>query len=132
MYRATVSLILCFFAVGAFAQSQGDPTTTESDRRKALLKEFVVQDRGEVTIIEPSSRDDGSVVIGYASGAVLICYDNQSCKEFGSTPNTAVEKIAVSKKGVSEIIWVTYRQGAIYRCAGDLCTKNLWNNAQSE
>ena len=132
MYRATVSLILYFFAVGAFAQSQGNTATAESERRKALLKEFVVQDRGEITIIEPSSRDDGSVVIGYASGAVLICHDNQNCKEFGSTPNTPVEQIAVAKNGASEIIWVTYRQGAIYRCAGDLCTKNLWNNAQSE
>ncbi|MEH6569013.1 MAG: hypothetical protein V7709_08065 [Halioglobus sp.] len=130
MYRATLPLVFCFLAVGAFAQDQNDATTAESQRRKALLKEFVVQDRGEVTAIEPSSKNDGSVVIGYASGAVLICYDNQNCKEFGSTPNTPVQQIAVSKNGESEIIWVTYRQGAIYRCASDLCTKNLWNNAQ--
>lgn len=129
MYRATVPLVFCFLAVSAFAQDQSDSTTSESQRRKALLKEFVVQDRGEVTVIEPTSKADGGVVIGYSSGTVLICYDNQNCKEFGSTPNAPVEQIAVSKSGESEVIWVTYRQGAVYRCATDLCTKNLWSNA---
>ena len=127
MYRANLPLILCFFAVGVLAQNQGDSYTADPDRRKALLREFAVQERGEITVIEPSSKDDGSVVVGYASGAVLICFDNETCKEFGNTPKTPVEQIAISKKAGSEIIWATYRQGAVYRCTGDICNKQLWD-----
>ena len=129
MYRTTLLLVFCFLAVGASAQDQSGSTTTESQRRKALLREFAVQERGDITAVEPSSRDDGSVVIGYTSGSVLICYGDQNCREFGGTPNAPVEQIAVSKNEDSEIIWVSYRQGAIYRCAKDLCTKNLWDNS---
>jgi hypothetical protein len=117
------------FTVAAFAQDQGESSTTEPPNRKALLKELVVQDRGEVTAIESSSKEDGSVVIGYVSGTVLICYGNQGCKEFGGTPSAPVEQIAVSKSGASEIIWVTYRQGALYRCANNQCSKFIWHDA---
>lgn len=127
MYRVTLPMILCFFAIGVYAQGQSDSYTADPDRRKALLREFAVQERGEITVIEPSTNADGSVVIGYASGAVLICFDNETCSEFGNTPNAPVEQIAISKKGDSEIIWATYRQGAVYRCTDDICNKQLWD-----
>jgi hypothetical protein len=128
MRPAALSLIVFAFTVSALAQDPSGADTTEPDSRKTLLRELVAQDRGEVTAIEPSSKEDGSVVIGYASGAVLVCDDNQSCRKLGGTPSVSVEHIAVSKNGASEIIWVTYRQGALYQCANSQCGKFMWHD----
>ena len=87
---------------------------------------MVARDRGEITAIEPLSKEGGGVIIGYSSGALLNCYGDQSCQEFAGTPNTAVEHIAISNRGASEIIWVTYRQGALYQCANYHCKKFKW------
>ena len=132
MRAAALSFIVFAFTASALAQDQSGAATTEPNSRKALLRELVAQDHGEVTAIEPSSKEDGSVVIGYASGAVLICDDNESCKKFGGTPSVSVEHIAVSKKGASEIIWVTYRQRALYQCANNQCRKFMWHDKQQE
>lgn len=126
------SIILFAFTIAAFAQDQGEATPAEPPSRKALLKELAAQDHGEVTAIEPSSKEDGSVIIGYTSGTVLACRGNHVCRKFGGTPNAPVEQIAVSKSEASEIIWVTYGQGALYRCADNLCKKFTWPDTHQE
>ena len=132
MRLAALSFIFFVFTVSALAQDTSGVANTEPTSREALLRQLVAQDHGEVTAIEPSSKEDGSVVIGYASGAVLICDDNQSCRKFGGTPSVSVEHIAVSRNGASEIIWVTYRQGALYQCANNQCGKFTWHDKQQE
>ena len=130
MRRAVLSLIIIASSAAALAQDRGEPTTTEPSSREALLKGMIARERGEITAIEPSSKE--GVIIGYSSGAVLNCYGEQSCKEFDGTPSTAVEHIAVSDHGASEIIWVTYRQGALYQCAINRCRKFEWHGSQKE
>ena len=132
MRPAALSSIFIAFTVAALAQDPSAAATTEPENRKTLIRELVAQDRGEVTAIEPSSKEDGSVVIGYSSGAVLICNGNQSCRKFGGTPSVSVEHIAVSRDGASEIIWVTYRQGALYQCANNQCGKFMWTDKPQE
>lgn len=123
MHPALIPLIFMAFSITAFAQDHDESTTTETLSRKAILRGLVAQDHGEVTAIEPSSRADGSVVIGYSSGAALVCHGSQGCTELGGTPSTPVELIAVSMSGTSELIWLTYRQGAIYQCTNSQCRK---------
>jgi hypothetical protein len=131
--RATaLSFFIFAFTVSALAQDPSGVAATDNNSRKTLIRELVAQDHGEITAIEPSSKEDGSVVIGYASGAVLICDDSQSCRRFGGTPNVSVEHIAVSRNGASEIIWVTYRQGALYQCANNQCGKFMWTDKPQE
>jgi hypothetical protein len=132
MRPAALSFIFFAFTVAALAQDPSGAATTEPNSRKALIRELVAQEHGEVTAIEPSSKEDGSVVIGYASGAVLICDDNLSCRKFAGTPSVSVEHIAVSRNGASEIIWVTYRQGALYQCVNNECGKFVWHDKQQE
>ena len=123
MIRSVLSIILIALCAGTFAQEQEESTQTPAASRKALLKDFVVQNRGEITVIEPSSKEDGGVIIGYSSGVVLSCNSAQDCIEFSGIPNISVEHIAASKRGADEIIWVTYRQGALYQCEGSACIK---------
>ena len=132
MRPAALSFIVFAFTVSALAQDPSEVATTDPNSRKALIRALVAQDHGEVTAIEPSTKEDGSVVIGYASGAVLICDDNQSCKKLGGTPSVSVEHIAVSRNGASEIIWVTYRQGALYQCANNQCGKFMQHDKLQE
>jgi hypothetical protein len=84
---------------------------------------LIPHDRGEITAIEPSSREDGGAIIGYSSGMVLSCNSSQDCRDFDGTPSVSVEQIAVSKHGESQIIWITYRQGALYHCVNSSCNK---------
>ena len=123
MMRSILSIILIALCAASFAQDQGESSPSESSNRKTLLRELVAQDRGEITAIEPSSKENGSVIIGYSSGVVLNCKSDQDCREFNGTPNISVEHIAASKRGASEIIWVTYRQGALYQCVDNSCVK---------
>lgn len=123
MIRSVLSIILIAHCAASFAQDQGGPSPTAPSDRKTLLRDLVAQDRGEITAIEPSSKEDGGVIIGYSSGAVLSCNSDQDCRELGGTPGVSVEQIAVSKRGQSEIIWVTYRQGTLYQCVENACRK---------
>jgi hypothetical protein len=125
MCRLVLSLIIFTSSVVAFAQSSGQ-ATKESASRAELLKGMVARDRGEITAIEPSSKEAGGVIVGYSSGAVLNCFGRQSCREFSGTPSAAVEHIAVSRRGASEIFWVTYQHGALYQCADTSCSKFKW------
>jgi hypothetical protein len=105
---------------------------TEAPTREALLKAAVARDRGEITAMEPSSREGGGVIIGHSSGAVLNCYRDRSCREFLGTPNTTVGHIAVSRQDDAEVVWVSYPQGALYRCIGNRCEKFLWDGLQDQ
>ena len=129
MRPAALLFIAFVFSVATLAQDSGESTSAESASREDLLKELVVQDRGEVTVLEPSSKENGGAVIGYASGAVLVCSGSQRCTEFGGTPNIPVQRIAASRQGASEVVWVSYRQGALYRCANNQCGKFAWKDA---
>ena len=125
MTRSVLSIILIALCAVAFAQDHGESSPTPSSNRKTLLRDFAAQNRGDITAIEPSSKDDGGVIVGYSSGVVAKCMSDQDCRVFDGTPNVSVEHIAVSKRGVDEIIWVTYRQGALYRCEDNSCIKFL-------
>ena len=121
---ANIFFIL-MFPVAVFAQ--GEFTSPESSGREALLQKMVTQERGEITAMEASTKEDGSVILGYTSGFVSICNGNQPCTEFAGTPNVPVLQIIASSNGASEIIWVSYRQGAIYRCINAQCSKSTWH-----
>lgn len=124
--RATVFLsFILIFPVASFAQERGASTDPETSNRKARLQEMVKQDRGDITAMEASSKEDGSVLLGYTSGAVSICNMNQPCIEFTGTPGVSVQQIVASRDGASEVIWVSYRQGAIYRCTNNRCSKSV-------
>ena len=121
---------LCFiliFSATAHSQEQGEPSSPETSSRKALLQEMVKQDRGDIAVMEASTKEDGSVILGYTSGAVSICSERQSCTVFAGTPSVPVQGKAASRNGTSEIIWVSYRQGAIYRCTNSQCSKSVWH-----
>ncbi len=105
----------------------GESINQEASSRKALLQEMVKQDRGDISVMEASTKEDGSVILGYTSGAVSICSGNRPCTEFAGTPSVPVQRIAASRNGASEIIWVSYRQGAIYRCINSQCSKPVWH-----
>jgi hypothetical protein len=125
MMRAVLSIILIALCAVTFAQDHGESSPTLSSNRKELLRDLAAQNRGDITAIEPSSKDDGGVIVGYSSGVVAKCMSDQDCRVFDGTPNVSVEHIAVSKRGVYEIVWVTYRQGALYRCEDSSCVKFL-------
>ena len=103
-YRVLPLLLLAGMTT-ALAQDTGEASTTDAPSRKDLLKAAVARDRGDISAMEPSTGDGQGVLIGYSSGAVLNCYGDQSCKEFSGTPNTAVQHIAVARRGKSEVIW---------------------------
>lgn len=94
--------------------------------REELLKAAVSRERGEVAAMEASSRNDGSAYIGYSSGALLHCLDTGSCSEFGGTPKLAVRRITVSAQADTDVVWVAYRHGALYRCAQNQCQRANW------
>ena len=132
MRHSVLSFIILAYVATALAQDPLEATTTEASNRKAILKAAVARDRGEISAMEPLSKEGQGVIIGYSSGAVLNCYGNHSCKEFSGTPNTAVEHIAISKRGKSEVIWVSYPQGALYQCISNSCNKFMWDGGQDE
>lgn len=115
------------FSTTAFAQQKNESTNPEAASRKVLLQEMVKQERGDITFMEASSKEDGSVILGYSSGTVAICNENRACIEFSGTPKVPVQQIVASRNDASEIIWVSYRQGAIYRCIDGQCSKSVWH-----
>lgn len=123
MHRVAFFFIFLTAMTCVFAQDAGDASAAEASSRKSRLKNMVAQDRGEITAIEASSIEGGGVFIGYQSGTVMNCHADQSCTEFGGTPAAPVERLAVSRRGGVEIIWVTFRQGALYQCASNQCKK---------
>lgn len=105
---------------------------TASPNRDALLKAAVARDRGSITALESFGDARHRVVVGYASGAVLVCHGESSCAEFGGTPNTAVEHLAVSGNDDAAVVWVSYAQGALYRCSKATCKKFLWDTSNAK
>ena len=125
-----IVFMLLVLASGAGTALAGDDGTATATR-EALLKAAVARDRGEITAMEPASGGGQGVIIGYSSGAVLNCYGDHSCREFAGTPNAGVEHIAVSRQAASEVVWVSYPQGAIYQCIGYRCEKFVWDGVQA-
>lgn len=96
---------------------------TRESARQARIRELARQEKGEVTAIEASALNDGSAIVGFSSGSVLHCAANAGCEEFSGTPNVPVRQIAASREGASQLVWVAYRQGALYRCRDRSCEK---------
>ena len=96
---------------------------TAADERKARIRELVAIEKGDITALEPTTTGDGRVLIGYSSGTLLNCAPDQRCTEYAGTPNIAVERIAISRRGGAEILWVTYAQGALYLCESAQCRR---------
>lgn len=119
-------VLVCFLMLvpASFATAElQDKEVSPDDRRRARIQELVRQEKGEVTAMEASARDDGSVFVGFASGSVVHCPATGACDEFAGTPNVAVQHIAVARDGASQVVWVAYRQGALYRCRDRDCEK---------
>jgi hypothetical protein len=125
MIRTFLLSILIAVSSVSFSQDREKPAQTTSSEREALLKKLVAQNSGEITAIEASSMQDGSVIVGFSSGTVLICSRTKDCHQFANTPSVAVEQLAVSKQGTTVVVWVTYRQGALYQCIERRCEKVL-------
>lgn len=132
MGRTLLLFLTLTFGHHAIADNNLQGEKTGTSNREALLKAAVARDRGEITAMEPSSQASGGVIIGYSSGAVLNCYGDHSCTEFGGTPSAAVERIAVTKQAQSEVIWVSYPHGGLYRCMRKECNKFLWDGVQGK
>ena len=105
--------------------AQGTSTGTETtEERKARLRELVSRESGEITVLERSTLGSGAVFVGYSSGTVMHCSPSEpGCVELVGTPSTAVQDIVASPQGASEVIWVSYAQGALYRCVETQCRK---------
>ncbi len=121
--RTRLPALLLLASAGTVSVAQ----TGDAPSREELLKAAVSRERGDVAAMEASGRDGGGVYIGHASGAVLNCVGADTCTEFGGTPKLAIRRMAVSTEGRREILWVSYRHGAIYRCVDRQCTKVNWN-----
>jgi len=135
--KLTMRYILFWFAVLAasastFAQDQGGATSSNAPDREALLKAAVARDRGEITALEPLTGAGQGIVVGHSSGAVLNCYGENTCREFGGTPNIAVEHIAVSRRGALDVVWVSYPRGALYQCIKTICKRFIWSTSLDE
>jgi hypothetical protein len=98
--------------------------------RQELLKDAVAKSRGEITAMEPLLTQGRGVIIGYSSGAVLNCSGDRDCVEFGGTPSSPVEHIAISKRASQDVAWVAYGQGALYQCTRNQCRKFDWDGAK--
>jgi hypothetical protein len=120
MRRIATSLLLLAATAGGMAQGTDRQATEE---RMARIRELVSQDSGDITALEPSTLGNGSVLIGYSSGTVVRCDPAQICDELTGTPNIAVQGIAASKQSASEVVWVSYGQGALYQCVDRQCAK---------
>lgn len=116
-------VVIVIFSALCSAQGPSGQAQDPTDARKARVRELVSQSAGEITALEPSSRGEGSAIVGFSSGDVMRCDAGGACKRLTGTPSVAVENIAVSPRGASEVLWVTYRQGTLYRCQGDVCEK---------
>lgn len=123
-------LLLLVLAPLAYGQGPGDtaPSAQKADR-DALIKRALAGDRGEITVMEPSSSDGKGVIIGYSSGAVVHCYGDDDCRAFDGTPGSSlvggVNAIAVSRRDNREIVWAAYSHGILYRCANYVCREFL-------
>ena len=129
MLRILLSIALTALSNFALAQNTSESSAPAPADRDAIIRQLVAQDRGDITAIEPSSTQSGEVIVGYSSGAVISCKADQTCSEFTGTPNVAVEQLAVSRQIASEIVWVSYRQGALYQCTDGSCQKVALQNA---
>jgi len=122
--------VLLLLAAGTAASGQASGadtagTTASEDSRKALIKSALGRERGAITAIEPSTRDEGGVILGYSSGAVIYCHGENRCRPFEQTPDAAVSTpvtaIAVSGRGSAEVAWVAYPNAVLYQCSNFIC-----------
>jgi len=118
--------ILAGFASNAFAQEPPDAVeATSKSSRDAVIKRALARDHGEITATEAAHSDGGGVFIGYSSGAVVRCQSHAGCRALGGTPSSAVTgavlDISVSHSGGTDIAWVAYPHGVVYRCVDALC-----------
>jgi hypothetical protein len=126
MSRLMRCLLVLALAPVAYGQPPGDaPSTGEKRDRDAVIKRALAGDRGEITVMEPSSTSGQGVIIGYSSGAVVHCYADRGCRAFDGTPESTlvggVTAIAVSRRDNREIVWAAYPHGILYRCADYVC-----------
>jgi hypothetical protein len=134
MSRLIRCLLVFALVPVAYAQTPGgaSPAAQKLDR-DALIKRALAGDRGEITVMEPSSIDGKGVIIGYSSGAVVQCYADNNCRAFDGTPASTlvggVTAIAVSRRGNGEEVWVAYQHGILYRCADYSCREVLPENS---
>ncbi len=136
MRYALLFLIMAFHASSPAQESTHAGGTSDRDallkaavNRDALLKAAVSRDRGRVTAMEAFGAPGNGVAVGYSSGAVLNCRGENQCVEYGGTPNASVEHLAVSGQEGSEVIWVAYGQGSLYRCVGRICSRFVWDSS---
>ncbi len=122
--------LLALLAASAAASGQTDSaktagTTAGEDSRKALIKSALGRERGAITSMEPSTRDEGGVILGYSSGAVVYCHGEYRCRPFEQTPDAAVSTpvtaISVSGRGSAEVVWVAYPNAVLYQCSNFVC-----------
>lgn len=126
MQKILLWLIPGLFCTSLFAAE--NPTYIHgSPGRDELLKAAVNRDRGTISVLEPASAAGRGIYVGYSSGTVLNCYGSNRCKELSDTPSTPVQGIAVSRRGDTEVVWVSYRQGALYQCIDGVCSRFLWD-----
>jgi hypothetical protein len=126
MYRLIGYLLLLALAPAAHAQTPVEASAAAQKLdRDALIKRALAGDRGEITVMEPSSIEGKGVIIGYSSGAVVHCYGDEECRVFDGTPRSTlvggVTAIAVSQRDNREIVWVAYPHGILYRCVDYQC-----------
>lgn len=117
--------ILALLAVSAAAGAQQAGSSASEDSRKALIKSALGRERGAITAMEPSTRDEGGVILGYSSGAVIYCHGEFRCRAFEQTPDAAVSTpvtaISVSGRGSAEVAWVAYPNAVLYQCSNFIC-----------
>ena len=126
MAYAWVFSILAAIGANAFAQEPPSASAPASkSSRDALIRSALARDHGEITAMEASLSDGGGVFLGYSSGAVVNCRSNAGCRAFDGTPSSAVTgavlNISVSRDGGTDIAWVAYPHGVVYRCVDTLC-----------
>jgi hypothetical protein len=138
MRYALLFLIMVFPASSLAQDSTHAEATPDRDtllktavNRDALLKAAVSRDRGRVTAMEAFGAPGNGVAVGYSSGAVLNCRGENQCVEYSGTPSAPVEHLAVSGQEGSEVIWVAYGQGSLYRCVGRICSRFVWDSAST-
>ena len=118
-------LILLFISAAGLAQAQ--QPASESARTE-IIKSALARDRGEISVMEPSTRDGGGVYVGYSTGTLLHCRGDATCTEFKGTPNVAVRDIAVSHRGDRDILWIAYPLGGFYQCLSYQCSRFEWDS----
>lgn len=128
MHYALLFSILAVISANTCAQdAPASSTSVTKNTRDAVIRSALARDHGEITAMEAALVDGGGIFIGYSSGAVAHCRDEGGCKTLDGTPSSAITgaalNISISRSGNTEVAWVAYPHGVLYRCAGDLCSE---------